>query len=145
MGAGLGTNSLHAGAAGAESIESVTLNTVDDYCREQGIGRVDLMKIDAEGHDLAVMTGARRMLQQRAIGAMQYEYNQRWIESRHFLKDVFDLLAPLGYKIGKVTARGIEFYPNWHFELESFREANYLACTDETARIFPTVKWWNLH
>jgi len=144
MGAGLGTNSLHAGVGGAASVESVTLNTVDDYCQEQGVAQIDLMKIDAEGHDMAVLAGAGRMLSQGVIGAVQFEYNQRWIESRHFLKDSFDLLLPLGYKIGKVTTRGIEFYPSWHFELESFREANYLACTEEMAKNFPVIKWWNL-
>jgi FkbM family methyltransferase len=144
MGAGLGTNSLHANPNGAESVESVTLNTVDDYCQESGISHIDLMKIDAEGHDMAVLAGASRMLSQGAITALQFEYNQRWIESRHFLKDAFDLMLPLGYKIGKVTARGIEFYPAWHFELESFREANYLACKEESAKVFPTIKWWNL-
>jgi FkbM family methyltransferase len=143
MGAGLGTNSLHAEPGVAHSVESVILNTVDDYCQEHGIGHLDLMKIDAEGHDLAVIAGARRMLAKGAIPVLQFEYNQRWIESRHYLKDAFELLLPLGYRLGKVTPRGIEFYAGWHFELESYREANYVACTEEAARYFPTIKWWN--
>jgi hypothetical protein len=60
------------------------------------------------------------------------------------LKDAFELLLPLGYKLGKITGKGLEFYPDWHFELESFREGNYLACLPEWSSRFPQVKWWNL-
>jgi FkbM family methyltransferase len=144
VGAGLGTNSLHQGNTPVESSESVRLNTVDAYCQEAKISRIDLLKIDAEGHDLLVLKGARSMFQSRAISLVQFEYNQRWIYSRHFLKDAFDLLQPLGYSLGKITRKGIEFYPGWHFELESFREGNYLACLPEFRDRFPQVKWWNL-
>lgn len=144
VGAGLGTNSLHKGANQVESTERVQLNTVDAYCRDTKISQIDLLKIDAEGHDLNVLEGAKAMFEARAISMVQFEYNQRWIESRHFLKDAFELLLPLGYKLGKITGKGIEFYPEWHFELESFREGNYLACLPEWTDRFPQVKWWNL-
>ncbi|MCU1307294.1 MAG: hypothetical protein JWN45_1989 [Acidobacteriaceae bacterium] len=144
VGAGLGINSLHKGPGQVESTERVQLNTVDAYCRNANISRIDLLKIDAEGHDLSVLEGARAMLQARAISMLQFEYNHRWIESRHFLKDAFELLSPLGYKLGKITGKGIEFYPQWHFELESFREGNYLACLPEWPDRFPQIKWWNL-
>ena len=144
MGAGLGTNSLHKGAAQVESSEQVRLNTVDAYCHHSKISHVDLLKIDAEGHDLNVLEGAKSLLQAHAISLVQFEYNQRWIESKHFLRDAFELLLPLGYKLGKITGKGIEFYPEWHFELESFREGNYLACLPEWQERFPPIKWWNL-
>jgi FkbM family methyltransferase len=143
VGAGLGVNSLHASLSKAESVEVIALNTVDNYCKLNSIGHIDLIKIDAEGHDMHVLRGAQEMLGKRAISALQFEYNQRWIDARHFLKDAFDLLLPLGYQMGKVTSRGIEFYPSWHFELESFREGNYLACLPECVERFPKVDWWH--
>jgi len=84
------------------------------------------------------------MLEAHRIQVLQFEYNQRWIDSRHYLKDAFELLEPLGYKLGKITPRGIEFYPQWHFELETFREGNYLACLSEHVDLFPQIRWWNL-
>ncbi len=143
MGEGLGVNSLHARPDG-KGAETITLNTVDAYCAQANIRHVDLIKIDAEGHDLMVMEGARRMLEAKAIEALQFEYNARWIDSRHYLKDAFELLQPLGYELGKVTPQGIEFYPGYHWELESFREGNYLACLPGAKARFPQVKWWNL-
>lgn len=143
VGEGLGVNSLHA-RPDAHRTETVSLTTIDQYCAERKIAHVHLAKIDAEGHDLHVMEGAAQMLANRAISLIQFEYNQCWIDSRHYLKDAFDLLLPLGYRLGKVTPQGVEFYPGYDFELESFREANYLACLPECVFHFPQLKWWNL-
>lgn len=144
VGDGAGTNSLHASDAGAaQRQERITLTTADEFCRENAIDRVSLLKIDTEGHDMAVLEGARGLLERRAIDMIQFEYNQRWIFSRHYLRDAFELLGPHGYRIGKITPRGIEFYRQWHFELESWREANYLACPAESCDRFPQIRWWN--
>ena len=141
-GSGLGTNSLHGERDKAQAVELAEFTTVDEYCKREGISAVTLLKIDTEGHDLAVLRGAKEMFGRHAIGMAQFEYNQRWIDSRSLLRDAFELLLPLGYRLGKVTPRGIEFYPQWHFELESYREANLLACTPEWAVRLPQVKWW---
>jgi FkbM family methyltransferase len=144
VGEGAGTNSLHEQPDVPRARqEPVELGTLDAFCREQGIERVALLKIDAEGHDLPVLEGGRDLFARRAIDLAQFEYSARWIHARHFLKDAFELLAPLGYRLGKITPRGIEFYAEWHFELESFREANYLACRADWAQRFPQIPWWN--
>ena len=41
---------------------------------------------------------------------------------------MFELVQPIGYKLGKVTPKGIEFYEAWDPELETYREGNYVAC-----------------
>src|SRR4029453_2163142 len=104
-----GTNSLlqHHGVQ-IEKRVKVTLATLDSYCDLHGVQRIDLLKIDAEGHDLAVLRGGAKLLRNHSIDVVQFEYNWRWIDSRAFLKDAFDLLAPSGYGIGKVTPKGIE-------------------------------------
>ena len=37
----------------------VSVITLDDYCSELGIARVDLLKIDTQGYDLEVLKGPR--------------------------------------------------------------------------------------
>lgn len=44
-----------------ETIE-VETRTLDDFCEEQGIDRVDFIKCDVEGHEIAVLEGARKTL-----------------------------------------------------------------------------------
>lgn len=137
---GCGRNSLVEGLSGQTSTEQVVLTTIDAYCQQQGIDSVALIKIDAEGHDVAVMTGAQAMLKSHAIAVVQFEYNHRWIFSRTYLKDAFELLSSFGYSLGKVTPAGIEFYSEWEVELETFCEGNYLACLPEVQHIFPIVR-----
>jgi FkbM family methyltransferase len=144
VGALAGTNSVHPAATGGPpvQIEVVPATTVDGYRHAERIAHIDLLKIDTEGHDLAVLRGAQRSLAEQAISIVQFEYNHRWVHARHFLKDAFDLMQPWGYRLGKLTPRGMEAYPVWHPELETFVEGNYLACTESSARRLPQVAWW---
>ncbi len=140
-----GSNSLHGIAGKTDGLEpeSITLVSLDEYCTRAHIGAIHLLKIDAEGHDFLVLMGARKLLAAQAVRILQFEYNFRWIGARHYLKDVFDLLQPLGYMIGKVTPRSVEWYSSWSPELETFREANYIAALPTFSTNFPSIEWWN--
>lgn len=141
VGACAGRNSVH-DLDPAGWTERVAATTIDDYAAAHAIDHIDLLKVDAEGHDLRVLRGAEQAFRARAISVAQFEYNHRWVAARQFLKDAFDLLAPLGYRIGKLTARGVEWYPTWDPELESFVEGNYVASTPPVAHRLPAVRWW---
>lgn len=141
---GAGVNSLHPSWAptATEGTESVRLTTVDRYCEEHGLDEVHLIKIDTEGHDLAVLRGARGMLTGHRVTAVQFEYNHRWVLARAYLRDAFAELQPLGYRLGKLTPRGVEFYEEWDPELETYVEGNYVACLPEVAARLPSIAWW---
>jgi FkbM family methyltransferase len=138
-----GRNSLYPvpGAGHAPRCTVVT-TTLDRYAEQAGVARFALVKIDAEGHDLAVLRGAQGLFAAHRITVAQFEYNHRWILGRFFLRDAFEFLPPLGYRIGKLTPRGVEFYPGWDMDLETFTEGNYLACDQEAAAWLPAVAWW---
>lgn len=141
-GATFGTNSLvtkESHLANDVRTETVTLTTIDTYCREKSIPRINLLKVDAEGHDLPVLLGTADMLRSHSVDVVQFEYNHCWINERRLLRDVFEYLKPLGYAIGKITGDYIQFYPDWHRELETYREANYIACVPEWVHFFRTV------
>ena len=140
---GAGRNSLYpVPGAGETAQESVVTTTLDSYAEQSGVARFALVKIDAEGHDLAILRGARALLAEHRIAVAQFEYNHRWILARFFLRDVFEFLMPLGYRVGKLTPRGVEFYPGWDADLETFVEGNYLACDAAAAALLPAVMWW---
>jgi len=142
-GPGAGINSLHRPDGLADlSTEQVVVTTLDEHARENNLDSVALVKIDTEGHDLAVLRGASELLARQRIAVVQFEYNHRWIYGRSFLRDAFELLEPLGYRIGKLTPRGVEFYPCWDADLETFVEGNYVACTARMAARLPVVSWW---
>jgi FkbM family methyltransferase len=138
-----GTNSLYpVPEANPVAQGSVITTTLDSYVEQAGVARLTLVKIDAEGHDLAVLRGAHALLAEHRIAVAQFEYNHRWIFGRFYLRDAFEFLLALGYRVGKVTPRGVEFYPGWDPDLETFVEGNYLACDPDAAAELPTVTWW---
>ncbi|MGH3274077.1 MAG: FkbM family methyltransferase [Streptosporangiaceae bacterium] len=141
---GAGRNSLHrlAGAASCDETEQVSTVTLDEYASRAGLAHLALVKIDTEGHDLVVLRGARTLLAEQRIHVVQFEYNYRWVDARCFLRDAFELFGPYGYRLGKLTPFGVEFYPCWDPELETFVEGNYVACPDPVMRELPTVTWW---
>ncbi len=55
------THPLHGGAI--KSAQSVPAVTLDDYCLTNRIDRVDLIKIDTDGHEFSVLRGARRTIE----------------------------------------------------------------------------------
>lgn len=141
---GAGRNSLHrpSEAGSGSDSEEVPVITLDEYAARTGLTHLALVKIDTEGHDLVVLRGARSLLAQQRIEVIQFEYNHRWVDARFFLRDAFELLGPLGYHLGKLTPFGIEFYPGWDPELETFVEGNYVACIDQLSGRLPAVVWW---
>jgi len=138
-----GRNSVYAAGGRTQTVCTVPVETIDRYCQQNAIDRVVLIKIDTEGHDFEVLQGAREMLQKQRVDLIQFEYNCCWVDARHYLKDAFSFVAPFGYSIGKITRLGIEFYTDWHFELETFREANFLITRTSAVSLFPRIRWWN--
>jgi FkbM family methyltransferase len=51
----------------------VRLTTVDQYCADNGVQSIDVLKSDTQGYDLEVLNGANRMLQQRRVHMIYLE------------------------------------------------------------------------
>lgn len=139
-----GTNYLNPDVAASRdaATEVVATTTLDAFADEHDIVRIHLLKIDTEGHDLNVLRGAGGLLNGQRVDVVQFEYNHRWIYARAFLRDAFELLGAAGYHVGKLTPRGVEFYPGWDPDLETFVEGNYVGCTAEVKERLPQVHWW---
>jgi FkbM family methyltransferase len=60
------------GTLGAEGVEVATV-TLAAHCARAGIARIDVMKIDVEGHEHAVLAGADSLLRDKAIGTIVCE------------------------------------------------------------------------
>ena len=129
-------------AAGLETV-TVSCTSLDEYCRELGLSHIFFVKIDTEGNDFRVLEGASGLLMRGCVDFLQFEYNHRWIAFRNYLKDVFDLVQPFQYEIGKITPSGIEFYDRWDPDLERFVEGNYLLCKKSLRPHLPSIRWWN--
>ena len=115
------------------STTEVEVSTVDEYCVAHKIDHIDLLKIDAEGFDIFVIAGAKRMLEEERISIVQFEYGDLYVRTRSYLLDAFKLVKGTRYKVGRVSNRGIELFSEWDGDLERFYSANYVI-VHESAR-----------
>lgn len=123
-GAASGTSSLNP-VSGAQR-ERVRLATLDGFMRENGIERVDILKIDTEGFDLNVLRGAERALTEGRVDLVQFEYNWRWLLNKANLLQVFELIKESPYRFGKLVGNSVIYFDKWHFELDRYFENNYV-------------------
>lgn len=88
---------VHGGSEGAAG--GVPAVALDDFCREEKVKRLDLVKIDTDGHELDVLRGARATLE-ALRPAVVFEVGRYLLDERgQEPGDFFDLLEPLGYRL----------------------------------------------
>lgn len=112
----------------------------DQYSQENNINEIDFLKIDTEGHELAVLKGFNNLLKDGRITLIQFEYGMTYIPPRITLGDVYHLLSPYGYSIGRLHPAGVKFKLYDMFEDENFRAGNYVAVHQSAERLLKQIK-----
>jgi FkbM family methyltransferase len=116
---------LHAPADAVKS-EDVPLGSLDQFCREQGITKIDFLKIDTEGFEFDVLQGASSMLEEGAIRAIQFEFGDTYLRTPYHFGDFWDFLSPR-FRIFRVLRRGLTEVRSYSPDLEIYKIVNYLA------------------
>ncbi len=98
----------------------------DRLIGEQKLERIDMLKIDVEGADLAVLRGFQHALETASIRVLQFEYGYASVLARTFLLDFFELLEPNDYVIGEIHRGGVELL-QYRLERENFFGPNFVA------------------
>lgn len=112
---------------------TVECTTLDLFCDKHGIKMIDFLKIDTEGSELAVLTGAQYLLKNRLIKRMQFEYGGTYPDAGITLKEVMSLLTHHGYVIFRVFDKGLIHIDTWKNSLENSCYSNYVAVRAEDA------------
>jgi hypothetical protein len=123
------------GGLGSRPVEVETI-TIDEYVASGEIDTVDYMKIDVEGHEMAVIRGAHRSIEQGIVRALSFEFGQADVVSRTFFRDFWQYLTDLKLRIYRLGHDGRAIHiPRYSYDLESFRGvANYVASFHEPKR-----------
>jgi FkbM family methyltransferase len=102
--------------------------TVDEVIKKYGIDKVDFMKMDIEGHELAALHGAEQSLRNGAIRTLSFEFGGANIDSRTYFQDFLYLLSPLGCVFFRILPTGSVVPVKKYKEiLEDFRTTNYIV------------------
>lgn len=109
-----------------DKTEEIKLTTIDDFCTKINISHIHFLKLDVEGHELSALTGAKKMIENKKIDFIQFEFGGCNIDSRTYFQDFFYLLKD-NYKIYRILKDGIHELPSYKENNEIFLTINYLA------------------
>lgn len=94
-----------------ESIGVPTVS-VDDFCDEHAIDTIDLMKIDVQGNEPAVLEGAMKKIQEGKLNVVFFELNwNRTDRSKCSATRAISHLADAGYRFADASSRSLDFQP----------------------------------
>jgi FkbM family methyltransferase len=102
--------------------EDVDIITIDQFCAQRGIPKVDFIKIDVEGFEWRVIFGAQKMIQTGTIRFIAFEMGSASIATKTFLFDIVQTTAEY-YDLFLVLNRGVVKVDYW-YDLESFYGAS---------------------
>jgi FkbM family methyltransferase len=107
--------------------ESVHVTTIDELAESRNLERIDLLKLDIEGHEFDALMGATRLLAEKRIGYLQFEFGGCNIDTRTYLRDFWHLFNDYGYEVGRLAKRSLIALPHYSERLEMFATTNYGA------------------
>jgi len=112
--------------------EKVKLDTLDHYCQMSNIENIDLLKIDVEGHELDVLSGASNMFKNNSIKMVSFEFGGCNIDTHTFFQDFFYFFAKKNMQIFRVAPSGyLHPLPSYSEMDEQFRTTNFLAISNK--------------
>ena len=106
-----------------EKIEDTTL---DLFCEQNKISSIDFLKLDVEGHELAVLSGGKRMFEEGKVKIVQFEFGGCNIDSRTFFRDYYNFFKK-DFDLYRILSNGLQPIRCYSEKLEVFLSANYLA------------------
>lgn len=120
------------GGLGEHAIQ-VQARTLDHFCAEESVPRIDLLKIDTEGADLLVLQGAKNLLKNEAIDVIMLEvFFLPTYQQQATFDEIARFLSGYGYGLfnfyaGRETAQGQVCYGNAIFVRQGFPQAPVLT------------------
>lgn len=116
----------HGGARIMPTGEAIQITTLDAFVEQNGVSRLDLIKIDVEGFEMNVLQGARTTLEKfRPLLFVEID-ETNLSEQNTSAKDLLELLAQFGYRFQNAQS-GAEVKPTddfagVHFDVIGFRK-----------------------
>jgi len=106
--------------------EEISILALDGFCESNKIDWIDFLKLDVEGHEIAVLKGAEKMLSGKKIKYLQFEFGGCNIDSRTYFRDFWNILHQ-DYQLYRVAKNGLQPINQYSEKLEVFSYANFFA------------------
>ncbi len=106
--------------------EEIKLRRLDDFCRDNSINHIYLLKLDVEGNELNILNEAKELIDSNSIDFIQFEFGGCNIDSKTFFQNFFYLLNP-NYRIYRILKNGLRPIDKYKEKYEMFIATNFLA------------------
>ena len=80
---------------------NVQTQTLDNFCLEEKINNIDVLKIDTEGNELNVLKGAKKLLEQNKINIIYTEISETKKSFLEKEKSIIDFLNSYNFELKK--------------------------------------------
>ena len=112
--------------------ENVSIRTVDQVFEDLQLTYIDVLKIDVEGHEFEVMRGGTNIIEKNKVKIIQFELGGSSIDNKTNLKEMYDWLDKIGFKIYLIKPRGLQYLPSYNYQYEQYSTTNFLAVLNES-------------
>ena len=106
--------------------EEIELITGDDFIRDMGLTKVDLLKMDVEGAEMDALVGLKSAFNEKIVRLVQFEYGYINVTTKNLLADYYDFFKNYDYIVGKIYPKYVEFR-EYSFYHEDFIGPNFIA------------------
>jgi len=120
-----GLSSVHKLDGSFTKSETVRMTTLDEFCTTRKIKKIDLLKLDIEGSELACLKGAKSMLPY--IRSIQFEFGGPSRDARTYFRDIFSLLRDGDFDVFRILRDGLVKVSSPDKMSELLFTTNYLA------------------
>jgi FkbM family methyltransferase len=106
--------------------QNISTIRFEDYWKKQLLSRkIDIIKIDIEGHELAALKGFGSAIFE--IFVIQFEFGGCNIDTRTFFKDFWDFFSEKEFDLYRITPFGAQHISFYSESDEFFSTTNYIA------------------
>ena len=124
-------------------IENVEIQTLAGFCRNMGIEKIALLKIDTEGYDLEVLRGAGEILDKGCVDVVEVEAGMHPRNSRHIpieeLKRYFESRGYFLFGIYEQVDEWTTGEPHLRRSIPVFVSEHMREMNSDVAGLMPTI------
>jgi FkbM family methyltransferase len=117
-----------------DTLEQVQTIRFEEFWKEElKSKRIDLVKLDIEGHELSALKGFGDAINN--VSVIQFEFGGCNIDTRTCFQDFWYFFSENGFELHRITPFGVYHLPRYSEAYEFFSTTNYIAVSGESAAL----------